>query len=218
MSCHHIGIKLTPKYTIPKLANTKVFLTLQLPQKWPTHWPIIATVSGVRFLFRETFSTPGAVEFFMHKFHKLNQDIQWLVGACRWLSLRQISKVRIPFICILLGYHHQLTIGWFVRSDVIYLPTMVTYAKFFVLTRRYRLQVGPCLIQLFSVCDPPSISYTWNSKQPVFYGCFNWMIQNLYIGNGCFTKHPLKTGCLGFQVSYTQLNLNKSYKSPSHQE
>ena len=25
------------------------------------------------------------------------------------------------------------------------------------------------------------------------------MIPNLYIGNGCFTKHPLKTGCLGFQ-------------------
>ena len=28
----------------------------------------------------------------------------------------------------------------------------------------------------------------------------NWMIPNLYIGNGCFTKHPLKTGCLGFQA------------------
>ncbi len=41
---------------------------------------------------------------------------------------------------------------------------------------------------------------TWNSKQPVFYGCFNWMIQHLYMGNGCLTKHPLKTGCLGFQV------------------
>ena len=41
---------------------------------------------------------------------------------------------------------------------------------------------------------------TWNSKQPVLYGCFNWMIQNLYTGNGCFTKHPLKTGCLEFQA------------------
>ena len=41
---------------------------------------------------------------------------------------------------------------------------------------------------------------TWNSKQPVFNGCFNWMIQNLYMGNGCLTKHPLKTGCLEFQV------------------
>ena len=26
--------------------------------------------------------------------------------------------------------------------------------------------------------------YTWNSKQPVLYGCFNWMIPNLYIKNG----------------------------------
>ena len=30
----------------------------------------------------------------------------------------------------------------------------------------------------------------WNPKQPFINGCFNWMIPNLYIGNGCFTKHP----------------------------
>ena len=41
---------------------------------------------------------------------------------------------------------------------------------------------------------------TWNPKQQDFYGCFNWMIPNLYLGNGCFTKRPCKTGCLGFQV------------------
>ena len=41
---------------------------------------------------------------------------------------------------------------------------------------------------------------SWNLNHPFIYGCFNWMIQNLYIGNGCFTKHPFKTGCLGFQV------------------
>ena len=34
---------------------------------------------------------------------------------------------------------------------------------------------------------------------------YNWLFQlddeaNLYIGNGGFTKHPLKTGCLGYQV------------------
>ena len=40
----------------------------------------------------------------------------------------------------------------------------------------------------------------WNPKQPDFYGCFNWMIPNLFLGNGYFTKHPFKTGCLGFQV------------------
>ena len=42
--------------------------------------------------------------------------------------------------------------------------------------------------------------YTWNPKQPFINGCFNWMIPNLYIENGCFTKHPFINGCLGFQV------------------
>ena len=40
----------------------------------------------------------------------------------------------------------------------------------------------------------------WNPKQPFINGCFNWMIPNLYIGNGCFTKHLFINGCLGFQV------------------
>ena len=64
---------------------------------------------------------------------------------------------------------------------------------------------------------------TWNSKKPVFYGCFNWMIQHLYIGNGCFTKHPLKTGCLGFQVYvykalmfFTHLFLSKKTPKQKH--
>ena len=33
-------------------------------------------------------------------------------------------------------------------------------------------------------------------NEPVFYGCFNWMIPNLYIKS---TKHPLKNGCLVYQ-------------------
>ena len=41
---------------------------------------------------------------------------------------------------------------------------------------------------------------TWNPKQPFINGCFNWMIPNLYIENGCFTKHPFINGCSGFQV------------------
>jgi len=48
-------------------------------------------------------------------------------------------------------------------------------------------------------------TYSWNPKQPDFYGCFNWMIPNLYLGNGCFTKHPFKRGCLGFQVQIKQV-------------
>ena len=30
-------------------------------------------------------------------------------------------------------------------------------------------------------------------------GTGDWMIPNLHIGNGCFTKHPFLNGCLGFQ-------------------
>ena len=42
---------------------------------------------------------------------------------------------------------------------------------------------------------------TWNLKRLFINGCFSWMIPNLYIKNGGFTKHPFKTGCLGFQVN-----------------
>ena len=41
---------------------------------------------------------------------------------------------------------------------------------------------------------------SWNLKHLFINGCFNWMIPDLYLGNGCFTKHPFKTGCLGYQV------------------
>ena len=34
------------------------------------------------------------------------------------------------------------------------------------------------------------------------------MIPNLYIGNGCFTKHLFINGCLGFQVVYTLTHPN----------
>ena len=44
-------------------------------------------------------------------------------------------------------------------------------------------------------------------------GCFNWMIPNLYIGNGCLTKHPFKTGCLGYQVC--PLVVSTPWMSPS---
>ena len=47
---------------------------------------------------------------------------------------------------------------------------------------------------------PGRYTSSWNSKRPVFHGCFNWMIPNLYIKNGCSTKHPLKNGCLVYQV------------------
>ena len=52
--------------------------------------------------------------------------------------------------------------------------------------------------------------YTWNPKQPFINGCFNWMIPNLYIGNGCFTKHPFFNGWpWGSRYIYTH-NLDPS--------
>ena len=48
------------------------------------------------------------------------------------------------------------------------------------------------------ILDYIVILLAWNPKQPFINGCFNWMIPNLYIGNGCFTKHPFINGCLGF--------------------
>ncbi len=47
-----------------------------------------------------------------------------------------------------------------------------------------------------------SIFNTWNLKHPFISGCFNWMIPILYIGNGCFTKHPFKNCCFGHQVCF----------------
>ena len=38
--------------------------------------------------------------------------------------------------------------------------------------------------------------------QPFINGCFNWMIPNLYIGNGCFTKHLFINGCFGVPGSH----------------
>ena len=53
---------------------------------------------------------------------------------------------------------------------------------------------------------PKYIPGTPNNQ--VFYGCFNWMIPNLYIKNGCSTKHPLKNGCLVYQVGIIMINHN----------
>ena len=48
--------------------------------------------------------------------------------------------------------------------------------------------------------------FVWNWILPgtpnnqFLHGCFNWKIPNHYTKNGCFTKQPLKNGCLGYQV------------------
>ena len=55
-----------------------------------------------------------------------------------------------------------------------------------------------------SLQDPDigGLLLTWNSKQPVFNACFNWMIPNLYIGNGWKSPFPsiYKWLALEFQV------------------
>ena len=51
-----------------------------------------------------------------------------------------------------------------------------------------------------------------------FYGCFNWMIPNHYIKDGCFTKHPLKDGCLGYQVYTYAVQLKCTYFGVSNVE
>ena len=53
------------------------------------------------------------------------------------------------------------------------------------------------------------ISFTCHLKIPEtsmqYFRCFNWMIPNFDVGNGCLAKHPCKTGCLDFQVDLSQL-------------
>ena len=52
----------------------------------------------------------------------------------------------------------------------------------------------------------PQIIYNYLEPQTTIYKwLFNWMIPNLYIGNGDFTKHPFWTGCLGFQVDINMI-------------
>ena len=53
---------------------------------------------------------------------------------------------------------------------------------------------------------------TWNLKHPIINGCFNWMIPNHYLKHCCFTKHPLKTGCLGYQVDIFRSHQLKSLR------
>ena len=60
--------------------------------------------------------------------------------------------------------------------------------------------VPKCVARNFLHFEKCNFTHSWNPKQPFINGCFNWMIPNLYIENGCFTKHPFINGCLGFQV------------------
>ena len=61
----------------------------------------------------------------------------------------------------------------------------------------------------------PNESYIFQTRLELqttsfFWLEINWMIPNHYIRNGCFTKHPLKNGCLGYQ-GYTKLQNTKGF-------
>ena len=61
-----------------------------------------------------------------------------------------------------------------------------------------------CSMLIFQGVENHIVIYSWNSKQPFLFfdGCFNWMIPNHYIKKiGCFTKHSLKDGRLGYKVT-----------------
>ena len=52
--------------------------------------------------------------------------------------------------------------------------------------------------------------------QPFINGCFNWMLPNLNIENGCFTKHPFINGCLRFKVVIVFSCLERAIDSTGH--
>ena len=82
-------------------------------------------------------------------------------------------------------------------GENVYETTTIRSGCFFQLPEPHR---GKGLHQWGGVLEPgamssrslkkkgcPNETITWNSEQPVCYGCFNWMIPNHYIKNRCFT-------------------------------
>ena len=62
------------------------------------------------------------------------------------------------------------------------------------------------------------LSQAWNSKQAVFLWLeINWMMNQIIIlkmvVSCCFTKHPLRNGCLGYQDDM-MLFISPAKKSP----
>ena len=58
--------------------------------------------------------------------------------------------------------------------------------------------------------------YAWNPQQPFINCCFNWMIPNLYIGNGWKSPFPsiFKWLALGFQVFTIYFHRNPPLENP----
>lgn len=84
------------------------------------------------------------------------------------------------------------TVGWFVPEktalDFIDVGRMPWLSRDDVIWffRGLSLRVGH-----FCSLEPESHS--------CFNSCFSWMTPSCYVKTGCFTKHPFKTGCVGYQ-------------------
>ena len=91
----------------------------------------------------------------------------------------------VRFVCVLFCLSAMEFFVEFLNSlPACLVMVIVSYAFF-------RLKVhffwgGLCNVSFFPR-KWPSFTMTWNSKEPVFYGCSHWMIPNHYIKNGCFT-------------------------------
>ena len=77
--------------------------------------------------------------------------------------------------------------GWFLNTSLSYWVKRPSF-RGEVLLVSGRVKLGHP--QLDTLITFGKLIRAWNPKQPFINGCFNWMIPNLYIGNGCFTKHP----------------------------
>ena len=125
----------------------------------------------------------------------------WSLHRFNWLN----PSISSPTITMTVGknFLHTLPFVRFKFFDVLYWwPSWkspsppFTWSSFWIL---HMLKAYP----LWPANKNSDVHYfiaTWNSKQPFFNGCFIWMIPTHYMKSSCFTEHPLKTGCLEFQV------------------
>ena len=128
--------------------------------------------------FQSRSSVPDSrfLEMALHGFHGIRcreQRVQTPENG--WLGSMKSPNLRVNFRPIFSGKKRGLVFSPFFSCFSIPLDSFMNPAK-------------------------SLIWYSWNPKHPFISGCFNWMIPILYVGNGCFTKHPIKNGCLEYQV------------------
>ena len=135
------------------------------------------------------------VEVLWRRYHEFISDFDWVQNHSSffiYLYPPLLHCVLNIFVHSCSQWHENKTGYRFVLCNMSPKPTKNTQkSQAFSIDQDSALSMAEILHQLID---------TWNPKQPFINGCFNWMIPNLYIENGCFTKHPFINGCLGFQV------------------